>query len=130
MKRPFPVWLALAASGGLLQARQANVNLDWNPEKNTQDLVPYGANVISPEVKDDDMVTFRLKAPDAREALLSGEPALLALNAAKPVPFTKGPDGLWTLTVGPIEPNLYVYKFVIDGVTTPGPNKTPIGFSD
>jgi len=30
-------------------AQQANVNLDWNPQKNTQNLTPYGANVISPE---------------------------------------------------------------------------------
>jgi len=29
-------------------AQQANVNLDWNPHKNTQNLTPYGANVISP----------------------------------------------------------------------------------
>ena len=31
-------------------AQQAHVNLDWNPHKNTQNLTPYGANVISPEV--------------------------------------------------------------------------------
>ena len=32
-------------------AQQANVNLDWNPHKNTQNLIPFGANVISPEVR-------------------------------------------------------------------------------
>ena len=47
-------------------AQQANVNLDWNPHKNTQNLTPYGANVVSPEVRDDRTVTFRVKAPDAR----------------------------------------------------------------
>jgi enterochelin esterase family protein len=41
-------------------AQQAHVNLDWNPHKNVQNLNPYGANVISPEVRDDRTVTFRV----------------------------------------------------------------------
>ena len=44
------------------RAQQAHVNLDWNPHKNVQNLNPYGANLISPEVRDDRTVTFRLKA--------------------------------------------------------------------
>ena len=47
------------------RAQQASVTLDWNPQKNVQNLNPYGANVISPEVRDDRTVTFRLKAPEA-----------------------------------------------------------------
>jgi enterochelin esterase family protein len=115
---------------GLLQAQQANVNLDWNPQKNTQNLVPYGANVISPEVSDDQKATFRVKAPDAKEVLLTGGPMLLAIGAAKPVPFVKGDDGVWSLTVGPMKPNLYIYKLMIDGVTVPDPNNTLTGFAD
>ena len=42
------------------RAQQAHVNLDWNPQKNVQNLNPYGASVISPEVRDDRTVTFRL----------------------------------------------------------------------
>src|SRR6266513_1660475 len=56
------------------RAQQANVNLDWNPHKNVQNLNPYGANVISPEVRDDHTVTFRLKAGDARAVALTGGP--------------------------------------------------------
>lgn len=41
------------------------------------------------------------------DATLDGE--------VKPWPFTEGDDGIWTLTIGPIPPNIYVYKFVIDG---------------
>ena len=59
------------------KAQQANVNLDWNPHKNVQNLNPYGANVISPEVRDDQTVTFRLKAPDVRTVALTGGPILL-----------------------------------------------------
>ena len=66
-----------ALAGGTAAAQQAHVNLDWNPHKNAQNLKPYGANVISPEVPDDRTVTFRLKAPDARTVALLGRARLL-----------------------------------------------------
>jgi enterochelin esterase-like enzyme len=123
------LFLLLAAL--CLQAQQAQVNLDWNPQKNTQNLVPYGANVISPDVRDDRTVVFRVRAPKALEVQLTGAPLLLALGTDnKPVPLKKGDDGVWTVTVGPLKPNMYVYKFVIDGVTVPDPNNTLAGFSD
>lgn len=111
-------------------AQQAHVNLDWNPQRNAEKLIPFGANVISPEVHDDRTVTFRLKAPGAREVLLAGGPLLLALKTDKPIPFAKGADGVWTLTVGPIAPDIYVYKMTIDGVTVPDPNNTVAGVAD
>ncbi len=111
-------------------AQQANVNLDWNPQKNTQNLVPFGANVISPEVRDDHTAIFRLKAPDAKQVMLTGGPLLLALKSKDPIPFQKSDDGLWTLTVGPVKPDIYIYKFIIDGVTVVDPNNTLTGFSD
>jgi enterochelin esterase family protein len=121
--------LVVLAAGGAA-AQQAQVNLEHNPQKNTENLVPYGANVISPEVHDDRTITFRVKAPAANEILLAGAPMLLALGKDKPVPFTKQPDGIWTLTVGPVKPNMYVYKITIDGVTGPDPNNTYAGFAD
>jgi enterochelin esterase-like enzyme len=112
-------------------AQQAHVNLDWNPHKNVQKLAPYGANLISPEVSDDRMVTFRLKAPDAQTVALTGGPTLLAIGKGNaPIPFTKGADGVWTLTVGPLKPNMYVYKLVVDGVAIVDPNNTLTGFAD
>ncbi len=118
---------------GTAAAQQAHVNLDWNPQKNTQNLTPYGANVISPEVSDTGMVTFRLRAPNAQTVLLSSSTIAAGMgtgSGAKPWPFTKGADGLWSLTIGPVPPNLYVYKLVIDGVTVPDPNNTLTGFAD
>ncbi|WP_461147117.1 esterase [Spirosoma pulveris] len=112
------------------QAQQAHVNLDWNPQKNTQNLLPFGASVISPEVRDDRTVTFRLKAPEARTVLLTGGPMLLALKAKDPIPFQKSDEGLWSLTVGPLKPDIYVYKFSIDGVQVVDPNNTLTGFND
>lgn len=111
-------------------AQQANVNLDWAPQKNTEKLVPYGGNVISPEVHDDHTITFRLKAPDAQKVALTGGPLLLALKTKENIPFVKGPDGTWTLTVGPVTPNIYVYRFLLDGVAVADPNNTLTGTSN
>ena len=110
------------------EAQQAHVNLDWAPQRNTQNLVPFGASVISPEVSDDGMVIFRIKAPDAREINLSGN-VLLGLKVSKPVPFTRGEDGIWTLKVGPFEPEIYYYKLVIDGVSVDDPSNNLTGFA-
>lgn len=115
----------------LVSAQQAHVNLDWSPQKNSQNLVPFGANVISPEVRDDHTVVFRLKAPRAQQVELAGGPLLLALHKGnQPLPFQKGGDGIWTLTVGPLMPNMYVYRFILDGVAVPDPNNTLVGFAN
>jgi len=121
--------LSLVGSGVVL-AQQAGVNLVYNPQANTENLAPYGADVISPEVHDDRRVTFRLNAPDAREVLLSSGQIRRALDSAEePLSFTKDEDGLWTLTVGPIEPDIYTYKLSVDGVSVADPNNTFAGIS-
>jgi enterochelin esterase-like enzyme len=66
--------------------------------------------VRSPEVQSDRRVTFRVSAPQAGKVTvfcecLKEEPAL-----------TKGADGVWSVTVGPIEPDIYEYHFTVDGV--------------
>ena len=72
----------------LVWSQQANVNLDFNPQKNTENLVPFSAPLNSPEVHDDRTVTFRLKAPAAKEVRLVGVAILTALGRTnQPVPF-------------------------------------------
>jgi enterochelin esterase-like enzyme len=123
--------LAILCVTSAATAQQAHVNLDWNPHKNTQNLAPYGANLLSPDVKDDRTVIFRLNAPDARAVALTGGPILLAIGKGNtPIPFEKGADGVWTLTVGPLKPNMYIYRLVVDGVAVVDPNNTVTGFSD
>jgi len=109
---------------GTAFAQQANVNLDFNPQKNTENLVPFSASLNSPDVRDDRTVTFRLKAPEARNVSLAGVAVLTALGQTQPVPFQKGSDGLWTLTVGPLAPDMYVYHLLVDGVQMADPNNT------
>jgi enterochelin esterase family protein len=76
-----------------------------------------GPQVVSPEVNADRSVTLRLLAPKATEVLVTGE----ILNGAKPTPMTKGADGIWTVTLPAVPPDVYLYAFNIDGVNTPDP---------
>lgn len=125
----FAMTCCVAGAVGL-SAQQANVNLDYNPQKNTENLIPFSASLISPDVRDDHTVTFRVRAPEAKQVLLSGVAVLTAIGKGnKPIPFTKGEDGVWTLTVGPLEPDMYQYHFVIDGVRVADPNNTIAGFT-
>ncbi len=73
------------------------------------------ARIVSPEVLSDGRVTFRLNAPKAQEVQLTGE----FLDGARS--FTRDADGMWSLTVGPIAPEVYHYNFTIDGVRTIDP---------
>lgn len=131
MTKTFGVLAAIILLSQSARAQQAHVNLDWNPHKNTQNLNPYGTSLISPEVRDDRTVTFRLRAPEAQKVALTGGPILLAIGKGNtPIQFEKGADGVWTLTVGPLKPNMYIYRLVVDGVTVVDPNNTFTGFSD
>lgn len=110
-------------------AQQANVNLDYNPQKNTENLIPFSASLNSPDVHDDGTVTFQLKAPLAKEVLLSGAVLTAIGQPEKPVPFKKGDNGLWALTIGPLKPDMYAYYFRVDGVQITDPNNTYAAFT-
>jgi len=113
----------------LVSAQQANVNLDYNPQKNTDNLTPFSAPLNSPEVRDDRTVTFRVRAPEAKNVALSG-PVMIALDTqGRSVPFKKGENGIWSLTVGPIEPDMYIYYINVDGVQMADPSNTVAGFT-
>jgi enterochelin esterase family protein len=126
------LWLAVILAivpGILIQGQQANVNLDYNPQKDTEGLIPFSAPLNSPEVRDDHTVIFRLKAPEAKEVKLTGA-VLTALGKGREgVPFTKGADGIWTLTIGPIEPDMYAYHFLVDGIQMTDPSNTVAAFT-
>lgn len=78
------------------------------------------APVHSPEVAADRSVTFRVRAPKAAEVTLTGE----FMKGSKPL--LKNGDGIWSVTVGPIEPEIYYYNFTIDGVKTIDPNNAEV----
>src|SRR6266540_2371989 len=69
---------------------------------------PQQPAVISPEVQADRRVTFRFRAPNAHEVLLSRE--------GSRIPMQKDEQGVWSVTTDPLEPDYYGYAFVADGV--------------
>ena len=71
--------------------------------------------VRSPDVSPDRRVTFRLRAPKANEVSVGGE------FQAGSLPMTKDSSGIWSVTVGPLKPEIYNYNFTIDGVKTIDP---------
>lgn len=119
-------FVALALMSCALYAQQSHVNIQYDPQRNTENITPFSAQVISPEVFDDHTVTFRVKAPDAHDVRLTGS-MFVGQEARKKVPFTKGDDGIWTLTIGPLKPEIYLYYIIIDGVQNVDPNNTFTG---
>jgi enterochelin esterase-like enzyme len=73
--------------------------------------------VKSPEAHPDGRVTFRIRAPKATEVAFNGD----WMPRGSQEKLTKGPDGVWSLTVGPLEPSIYIYHFVVDGITMADP---------
>lgn len=71
--------------------------------------------VESPVVHADRTVTFNFRAPNAQKVELSGQ--FLKGNQ----PMQKDEAGVWSVTVGPVEPNLYPYNFVVDGLGVADP---------
>lgn len=114
----------------LINGQQANVNLDYNPQKDTEGLIPFSAPLNSPEVHDDRTVTFRLRAPGAERVVLPSGVLHTANDLGRePIPFVKGEDGIWTLTIGPLIPDMYAYHFNVDGVQICDPNNTYAAFT-
>ena len=76
---------------------------------------PRGPLVISPQIHPDKKVTFRYQAPSAKEVRLSAQ------FEKAPVPMTKDTAGIWSVTVGPVKPDMYPYNFVVDGISVMDP---------
>lgn len=76
------------------------------------------APVRSPEVHPDRTVTFRLRAPQAALVELTGE----VVRGKGPQPMIKGGDNVWSITLGPLPPEIWIYNFRVQGVELPDPS--------
>ena len=83
-----------------------------------------GNNIISPEVHDDGTVTFRLRAPKAVKVELTGD-FLQQVKADSPmgqvekdgtIELKEDKEGVWSYTTPSLAPELYSYKFIVDGM--------------
>ena len=79
---------------------------------------PFGGQPLrSPEVSPDGAVTFRLRAPDAREVSVRG-------ITPQPIALKRDEQGVWSVTTTPLKPDLYSYSFLVDGLTVPDPSNS------
>lgn len=90
-----------------------------------------GGTLVSPEIHADHTVTFRLKAPEAQKVQVTGdflpnrkvETTRGAYEAPGVADLVKGENGVWEYTTEQaLEPELYQYNFVVDGVKGTDPN--------
>ncbi|MEI9944488.1 MAG: alpha/beta hydrolase-fold protein [Chitinophagaceae bacterium] len=77
-------------------------------------------SISSPQVNADNTVTFRYFSRAAQKVSLSGE--FLTANQS----MIKDTSGVWSITVGPIKPDIYPYAFWVDSVNLADPNNTNI----
>jgi enterochelin esterase family protein len=67
--------------------------------------------IVSPDIHEDNTVTFRLRAPEAQKVEVS-----LAIPKDGNIAMIKGDDGVWSVNTPPLEPDIYEYSLVVDGV--------------
>jgi enterochelin esterase family protein len=79
---------------------------------------PQVPQVTSPEIAPDRHLTFRILATKAEAVRLSAGDIPGNGPGAE---MTKGTNGVWEVTIGPIDPGAYRYNFNVDGVTVIDP---------
>lgn len=72
----------------------------------------------SPVVSADRMVTFRFFAPNANSVKLSTQ------FVSGQQTMTKDEGGVWSITLGPVDPDIYPYAFVVDGIQVADPKNS------
>ena len=77
----------------------------------------FAADFRSPEVHDGGRATLRLQAPTAGAVTVLGD----WRKPGQTIAMAKDGDGVWSATVGPLEPGAYIYGFEVDGEAVPDP---------
>jgi enterochelin esterase-like enzyme len=72
-----------------------------------------GQVIISPDISADNSVVFRLFSKNAGAVSLNGS----WMEMGKTVEMTKNEEGVWSAKVGPLEPSMYHYNIILDGVS-------------
>ncbi len=103
--------IAVLLGSSLLAQQSAPRMPPAQPKTRMVDPVPVNrpVEIKSPEVSPDRRITFRLRDEHATTASVNLE------GQANNLPMTKGSDGIWTATTEPMPPQVYGYRFVVDG---------------
>ncbi|PSL07685.1 esterase [Cecembia rubra] len=95
-----------------------------------QEALFRAQQIISPEIHQDNSVTFRLLAPNAQSVQITGdflptvkiETPMGQMDGPGKTDLVKGNNGVWEFKSQSLGPELYNYSFIIDGFTTIDPN--------
>lgn len=87
---------------------------------------PQAPPVVSPEVSADRHVTFRISAPQAQNVRVTGGDIP---GIGQSGTMTKGANGVWEVTVGPLDAGAYRYSFNVDGLTVVDPRNAAVSES-
>ena len=93
----------------------------WSQEVVTPAVAPpplRAAGDRSPEILPDRRVTFRISAREAKLVFMASSDIP---NQGRGAVAKKDDNGIWSVTVGPVEPGSYRYFYNIDGVRTLDP---------
>lgn len=81
-----------------------------------------------PIVNPDRTVTLCLTAPQAGQVSLEWQSMVDKAPTGIPYPMAKGDNGIWSITMGPLDPNWYGYAFTVDGVQLADPANRSVSF--
>lgn len=94
-------------------------------------IFPGAVKLVSPEVKSDGSVQLRLKADDAKKVYVIGnitrfmKPQNGGAIPGMPVMIPmENQNGVWFAQIDSLVPDVYTYKFLVDGVETNDPLNT------
>ena len=83
-----------------------------------QQSLGRNSRVQSPEINNDQTVTFRLRAPKAVKVQVTGD-----FTPKGRVDMVENREGIWEYTTPePLSPELYCYNFIVDGLKTNDPS--------
>lgn len=93
------------------------------PDASAQQALWSGAQVVSPQINEDNTVTFRYSGSNVIRVQVTGDflpPQKISTpNGEFEVPgiaeLTQNQNGVWEYTSAPLEPELYSYSFIVNG---------------
>jgi enterochelin esterase-like enzyme len=122
-KASLPLWAIMGLAAFTLSLAEAAEPAAEAPRSRG----PQGPQVVSPEVSADRKITFRILAPKAEAVRLTGGDIPGLGQGAE---MKKGAEGVWEVTLGPIDPGAYRYTFNVDGVSVMDPRSPSVSESN
>jgi len=81
--------------------------------------------IVSPRIAADNSVTISIYAPDANSVVLNGS----WMGTGENKEMNKEDQGIWSVTIDPLEPSMYNYNLIVNGVSIIDP-ANPITLRD